>query len=399
MKQYKRVYASINLDAVIHNIKEMKKNIPAGTGILGIVKADGYGHGSVPVAYAIDPFVAGYGVATAEEGMILRHHGITKPILVLGAAPKSSYPDLIDYGIRPAMFTRAQLETFSAIACKKGKKAPVHLAVDTGMSRIGMAPDQESADLVQEMERLSGIELEGMFTHFARADELDHSKAEEQLKRYLAFVDLLKQRGIQIPFRHCANSAGIIESIGTDLELVRAGISIYGMYPSDEVETSQVLLQPAMELKSFLTYIKTIEPGTEVSYGGTFTAQNRMRIATVPVGYGDGYPRNLSGKGWVLIKGKKAPVLGRVCMDQFMVDVTEIDGVQEEEPVTLIGTDGEEQILVEDLAKAGGGFHYEIVCDIGKRVPRVYYQNESVIGAKDYFDDSYEEVVKSFKTD
>ena len=217
------------------------------------------------------------------------------------------------------------------------------------------------------------------------------------MEQYLAFEALLEQRGIKIPVRHCANSAGIIESIGTDLDMVRAGISIYGMYPSDEVETSQVLLKPVMELKSFLTYIKTIEPGTEVSYGGTFTAKERMRIGTVPVGYGDGYPRNLSGKGWVLIKGKKANVLGRVCMDQFMVDVTGIDGAEEGEMVTLIGRDGGEQILVEDLAKAGGGFHYEIVCDIGKRVPRVYYRNQEVIGTKDYFDDSYEGVVKSFK--
>jgi alanine racemase len=397
MKQYKRVYASINLDAVTYNMEAMKKNLPAGTKIIGVVKADGYGHGSVPVACAIDPYVAGYAVATAEEGMILRRHGITKPILVLGAAPKSSYSDLIDFNIRPAMFTRSQLETFNAIALEKGKKAPVHLAVDTGMSRIGMKPDETSADMVKEMGNLPGIELEGMFTHFARADEKDGSKARKQMEQYLAFEALLEQRGIKIPVRHCANSAGIIESIGTDLDMVRAGISIYGMYPSDEVETSQVLLKPVMELKSFLTYIKTIEPGTEVSYGGTFTAKERMRIGTVPVGYGDGYPRNLSGKGWVLIKGKKANVLGRVCMDQFMVDVTGIDGAEEGEMVTLIGRDGGEQILVEDLAKAGGGFHYEIVCDIGKRVPRVYYRNQEVIGTKDYFDDSYEGVVKSFK--
>lgn len=390
MEQYRRVYASIDLDAVKHNMEAMQKNLPKETGMIGVVKADGYGHGSVPIAYAIAPYVSGYAVATAEEGLILRRHGITKPILVLGVSPKKSYPELIAQGIRPTMFTREQMEAFSALACQMGEKSPIHLAVDTGMSRIGMMPDEASADLVKEMGELPGIILEGLFTHFARADEEDILDAKGQMERYLHFVRLLEERGVNIPIKHCANSAGIIRSIGTGLDMVRAGISIYGMYPSDEVEKEPVSLQPVMGLKSFITYIKTIEPGTKVSYGGTFAAPKKMRIATIPVGYGDGYPRNLAGKGWVLIRGKKAPILGRVCMDQFMVDVTEIEGAAEEDPVTLIGRDRDEEILVEDLAKAGGGFHYEIVCDIGKRVPRVYFLEGRVIGTKDYFQDTYQ---------
>lgn len=391
MEEYKRVYASIDLDAVKSNMEAMKRSLPQGTGMIGVVKTDGYGHGSVPIAKAIDEYVEGYAVATVEEGMILRRHKITKPILVLGVVPECSDPDLIRYQLRPPVFQWERAERLSQMAQQMGVRAPVHLAVDTGMSRIGMKPDEASADMVKNMCSLSGIELEGIFTHFATADEEDKSKTGEQLKRFLDFVTMLKERGVDIPVKHCANSAGIIESIGTELTMVRAGISIYGMYPSDEVDKTAVQLRPAMELKSFITYVKEIDPGTQVSYGGTFTARHRMQVATIPVGYGDGYSRNLSQKGWVLIHGKKAPILGRVCMDQFMVDVTEIPGTKEGDMVTLMGRDGEEQILAEDLARLSGGFHYEIVCNIGKRIPRVYRLNGRIAGTKDYFDDGYKD--------
>lgn len=390
MNQYSRVYATIDLDAVKSNMEAMKKNLPEGTGMIGVVKTDGYGHGAVPVAHAIDSYVKGYAVATVDEALILRRHSIIKPILVLGVVHESRYRDMILHDIRPTMFERERILRYSELAEQMGKQAPIHLALDTGMSRIGMRPDAESADMVQEVAKLRGIQLEGMFTHFARADEMDKTKARQQLERYLHFVVLLKERGVRIPVKHCSNSAGIIDSLGTDLDLTRAGISIYGMYPSDQVDQAKVVLTPVMGLKSFITYIKTIQAGTEVSYGGTFTAPETMRVATIPVGYGDGYPRNLSGKGWVLIHGKKAPILGRVCMDQFMVDVTGIHEAKEDDEVTLIGQDGEQRITVEDLANAGGGFHYEIVCDIGKRVPRVYLSGGQVVGTKDYFNDIYE---------
>ncbi len=392
MKEYRRVYAAIDLDAVKSNMAAMQRRLPQGTKLLGVVKTDGYGHGAVPIARAIDEYVAGYAVAIPEEGLILRRHGITKPILVLGPVPECSYEDMIRYELRPPMFEQESIRRFHQAALKLGVRAPIHLAVDTGMSRIGMEPGEASADMVQELASLPGIEIEGMFTHFATADERDKTRTMAQLKKYLDFDRLLKERGVDIPYKHCANSAGILEAIGTECNLVRAGISIYGMYPSDEVEKDSVPLRPAMELKAFITYVKTISPGTQVSYGGTFTAEKEMRVATVPAGYGDGYPRNLSQKGWVLIRGKRAPILGRVCMDQFMVDVTEIPGVQAGEPVTLMGQDGGQQILAEDLARLSGGFHYEIVCNIGKRVPRVYLSEGRIVGRKDYFQDTYEEL-------
>jgi len=389
MKTYTRVYAPIDLDAVVYNMESMKNNIAPETGMIGVVKTDGYGHGAVPVAKAIDGFVKGYAVATIDEALILRRHGIMKPILILGVTHPTRYQDLIRQDIRPAIFTMEQAKPLSDLALELGKTAKIHLALDTGMGRIGMQPDESGADLAAAIAALPGIEVEGMFTHFAKADETDKKAADGQLKKYLDFVELLKTRGVEIPVKHCSNSAGIIDMPQANLDLVRAGISIYGMYPSDEVLKNQVDLHPVMGLKSFVTYVKTIQPGQQVSYGGTFVAEKTMQIATVPVGYGDGYPRNLSGKGWVLINGKKAPILGRICMDQFMVDVTEIPGVQVDSEVTLIGRDGDEEILVEDLASSGGGFHYEIVCDIGKRVPRVYCRHGEVVGTKDYFDDEY----------
>lgn len=389
MKTYTRVYAPIDLDAVAYNMESMRRNLTPGTGMIGVIKTDGYGHGAVPVARVLDPFVRGYAVATVDEAMILRRHNIKKPILILGVTHPSRYEDLVREEIRPAIFTMEQALPLSELAAAKGKKAKIHLALDTGMSRIGMQPDEEGADLAAAIAALPGIEVEGMFTHFAKADETDKNSAGRQLERYLNFVELLKQRNVEIPVRHCSNSAGIIDLPQANLDLVRAGISIYGMYPSDEVDKTKVPLRPVMGLKSFITYVKTIQPGQEVSYGGTFVADRVMRVATIPVGYGDGYPRNLSGKGWVLIHGKKAPILGRVCMDQFMVDVTEIPDAAVDSEVTLIGKDGGEEIRVEDLANAGGGFHYEIVCDIGKRVPRVYSWMGEVVATKDYFDDTY----------
>lgn len=390
MRPYSRVYATVNLDAVTSNMKSMRDNLPAATLIMGSVKADGYGHGSVPVAKAIAPYVYGYAVASIDEGMILRRHGIDKRILILGVTHESRYEDLLRYDIRTAMFQYEKAKKLSDLAVKQGKKAVVHLALDTGMSRIGMKPDREHAKEAAAIAALEGIEVEGLFTHFARADETDKSAYEAQYSRYKQFLGYLDELNVKIPIRHCSNSAGIVESLESNqMDMVRAGIAIYGMYPSDEVDHESVKLTPAMEIKSCITYIKEIEPGTAVSYGGTFVADHAMKVATIPVGYGDGYVRSLSGKGDVLIRGKRAAILGRICMDQFMVDVTDIPGVQEDDEVTLLGKDGNECITMEELAEKSGGFHYEMVCDIGKRVPRVYLKDGNVIGTKDYFDDVF----------
>ena len=390
MRPYSRVYATVNLDAVASNMRSMRDNLPASTLIMGSVKADGYGHGSVPVAKTIEPYVFGYAVATIDEGIILRRHGINKTILILGVTHESRYEDLLRYDIRTAMFQYEKAKKLSDLALKQGKKAVVHLALDTGMSRIGMKADREHAKEAAAIAALEGIEVEGLFTHFARADETDKSAYEEQYRRYKEFLGYLEELGVKIPIRHCSNSAGIIESLESNhMEMVRAGIAIYGMYPSDEVDHNSVKLTPAMEIKSCITYIKEIEAGTAVSYGGTFVADHTMKVATIPVGYGDGYVRSLSGKGDVLIHGKRAAILGRICMDQFMVDVTDIPDVQEDDEVTLLGSDGAECITMEELAEKSGGFHYEMICDIGKRIPRVYLKDGKVVGTKDYFDDVF----------
>ena len=390
MRPYSRVYATVNLDAVASNMRSMRDNLPASTLIMGSVKADGYGQGSVPVAKTIEPYVFGYAVATIDEGIILRRHGINKTILILGVTHESRYEDLLRYDIRTAMFQYEKAKKLSDLALKQGKKAVVHLALDTGMSRIGMKADREHAKEAAAIAALEGIEVEGLFTHFARADETDKSAYEEQYRRYKEFLGYLKELGVKIPIRHCSNSAGIVESLESNhMDMVRAGIAIYGMYPSDEVDHNSVKLTPAMEIKSCITYIKEIEAGTAVSYGGTFVADHTMKVATIPVGYGDGYVRSLSGKGDVLIHGKRAAILGHICMDQFMVDVTDIPDVQEDDEVTLLGSDGAECITMEELAEKSGGFHYEMISDIGKRIPRVYLKDGKVVGTKDYFDDVF----------
>lgn len=391
MISYSRVYAAVDLDAILSNVAAMKASLPPSTGMMGVVKADGYGHGAVPVARAIEPYVEGFAVASIDEGMTLRKNGIKKRILILGTTHESRFMDLIRYQICPAMFRYEEAERLSALAEKQGVQVPIHLALDTGMSRIGMRPDRESAQMVKEMSRLSGICLEGLFTHFSRADETDKSVYEAQFQAYKQFLGYLAELEVTIPIRHCSNSAGIVEALeANELDLVRAGIAMYGLYPSDEVDHQGIRLKPAMSLKSFITYIKTIEPGTAVSYGGTFVADRKMRVATIPVGYADGYIRSLSNKASVLIRGKRARILGRICMDQFMVDVTEIPEAREDDTVTLVGRDGEDEITIEELAELGGGFHYEIICGISKRVPRVYLRFGEILMVKDCFDEHYE---------
>ena len=262
--------------------------------------------------------------------------------------------------------------TFEAI--QGIKKAVVHIYNSTSTLQRDVVFHMDREE-IKKIAALPNVEIEGMFTHFARADETDKAPAVEQLKRYLTFADLLEKAGVQIPLKHCSNSAGIIRMPEANLNLVRAGITIYGIYPSDEVERDIVKLKPAMELKSHVAYVKDLPAGTAISYGGTFASENDLRVATIPVGYADGYPRTLSNKGWVLIHGQKAPILGRVCMDQFMVDVTHIPDVKHGDEVTLIGRDGDEFISIETFGDMSGRFSYEFACDISKRVPRVYIKD------------------------
>lgn len=374
MKKFDRLKAVVSLDAIEHNFREMRKNIAPDTKMIAVIKADGYGHGAKEIAELVEDYdyIWGFAVATAEEAIQLRMNGVRKPIMILGIVFEEYYPELVKYEIRPAVCEYDAARGLSREAVSQGKTIHIHLALDTGMSRIGFADEPESIEEIKKIAQLDNLEIEGMFTHFARADEYDRTPAMVQLDRYLKFADMLEEEGIHIPVRHCSNSAGIIRVPEANLNVVRAGITIYGVYPSGEVEKDIVKLKPVMELISHVSYVKDLKPGAQVSYGGTFTAPKPMRVATVPVGYADGYPRQLSNKGHVLIHGKKAPILGRVCMDQFMVDVTHIPDVKKGDRVTLMGRDEEEFISVDELGDLSGRFSYEFLCDIGKRVPRVY---------------------------
>ena len=377
MEKCNRVKAVISLDAVEHNFHEMRKNIAQDTKMIAVVKANAYGHGAVQIAHLIQnyDYIWGFATATAEEALALRKAGVMKPILILGIVFDEYYPELVRNHIRPAVCEYEEARKLSAEAVSQGETVHIHIALDTGMTRIGFADIPESVEEIRKIAALPNLEIEGMFTHFARADEYDRSPAMVQLERYREFSGRVAEAGVEIPLHHCSNSAGIIRVPEANLSIVRAGITIYGIYPSAQVETDIVRLDPVMELKSHVTYVKDVEPGTAISYGSTFIADRKLRVATVPVGYADGYPRQLSNKGWVLIHGQKAPILGRICMDQFMVDVTDIPDVCKGDEVTLIGRDGDEFISMDEMGELSGRFSYEFACDISTRVPRIYIKD------------------------
>lgn len=385
MNEYYRIEARVNLDAICNNIDEVRKNINPNTKIMAVIKADGYGHGAVAIATALKDKVDAYGIAIIEEGIELRRAGFEKPILVLGFTPHQQYDELLKYDIIQTVFQYDMAKRLSDIAVSHGKQVKIHLKVDTGMTRIGFKDTEESIQIIKEISKLPNIIIDGIFTHFACADEADKTSARKQLSRFLVFVDKLEKEGIRIPVKHVSNSASIIDLPESNLDMVRSGIITYGMYPSDKVNKNRLMLQPALTLISNVVYVKSVEAGTGISYNSTYITKHDSVIATIPVGYGDGYPRQLSSKGRVLIHGKSAPIVGRVCMDQFMVDVTDIPDVKEGDKVTLIGQDGDESISIEEVANLVGSFNYELVCDIGKRVPRVYYKEGKKVGTADYY--------------
>lgn len=389
-KEYARGYLEVDLDRIRSNMDNMKANIDEKTKMMGVIKTDGYGHGAVAIAQELEPldYMYGFAVATAEEAHILRMAGIKKPVLVLGYTFPYSYRMMIEEEIRITVFREDTLQELSEAAAALNKKARVHIKVDTGMSRIGVLPDENGFQFVEKALHTEGIEVEGIFTHFATSDYADKRFAYEQMETFQKFCKEAEQRfGIQFAVKHCSNSAGILEMREANMDVVRAGITLYGLSPSDEVAKDIVKLEPALSFKSTVVYVKKIPAGTAVSYGRTYIADKERTIATIPLGYGDGYPRGLSGKGYVLIHGKKAPILGRICMDQFMVDVTDIPETKENDEVTLIGTDGNESITMEDLGELSGRFNYELACNLGKRVPRVYIKNGKAIKTKNHFTD------------
>ena len=371
-KKYLRTYAKIDLNAILNNINETKKQIDKNVKVMAVIKADGYGHGAVTIGKFLKSEVDYYGVATIEEAIELRENGIELPILILGYTSPSQYEDIVKNDITQTIYTFEMAEEMSKAGQIYGKQAKVHIALDTGMTRIGFHADENGISEIKEISKLDNLIIEGLFTHFATADEMDKSYSKLQMERYDNFVALLEQNNIHIPIKHMCNSAGIIEFCDHRFEMVRGGIITYGLYPSEEVNKASIRLKPALEWKAHVINVKTVDEGHGVSYGKTYITKRNNKIATLSIGYADGYPRSLSSKGRVLIHGKYAPIIGRICMDQMMIDVTHIDNVEIEDEVTLVGKDGDNIISVEELADMAGSFNYEFVCAIGKRVPRVY---------------------------
>lgn len=374
-EKYYRVYANIDLDAISNNIKAAKETLSMGTKIMAIIKADGYGHGAVPIARELSGLVDAYGVAIVEEGIELRNAGINKPILILGYTAVEQISEVIAYDITQTVFQYEVAKLMDEEAKRQGKIAKVHIKLDTGMGRIGYQPCKESIEEIVRISKLENIDIEGIYTHFACADMKDKTSANEQLSKFITFTKELNQAGVNTPIMHASNSAGIMDMNYANLDMVRCGITTYGLYPSEEVNKSNLVIKPAMELKTHISFVKELGPGHGIGYGSTFITDKTMTIATVPVGYADGYSRALSNKGRVLVRGKSAPIIGRVCMDQFMIDVSSIPGVMQGDVVTLIGKDGEEEITVEEIGDLSYSFNYEVVCNVGKRIPRVYYKN------------------------
>ena len=380
---YFRTQAKIDLDAVEYNYNNTRAKLPQGCKLLGVIKADAYGHGAIELARFLENKCDFFGVACIEEAIELKKADIKTPVLILGYVAPAFYDLVVKYDIRIPVFSYDTAKALSDEAVKLGKTVPFHFCIDTGMSRIGFQVNEESADVCKKICALPNIEAEGLFSHFATADETDLTKALAQREKYKAFVEMLENRGIQIPIKHLNNSAGIM-NFDEYFDMCRMGIILYGLYPSEEVDKSLLDIKPVMSWLTHISHIKTLEAGREVSYGGTFKTTEPRVIATIPVGYADGYPRCLSNKGRVIINGQYAPIVGRVCMDQFMVDVTDVDGAELDSTVTLVGKDGDAELSMEEVSNSAYSFNYELPCRVARRVPRTYYKDGKFVKATNY---------------
>lgn len=384
---YTRGYAQIDLDAIQSNIENMKKNIGTDTKMMLIVKADGYGHGATTIAKEFEhlDYIWGFGVATLDEGIVLRNEGIEKPILILGCVFPEQYGEALQHDIRINIYNEEMVIAIASLAKMAKQKVHVHIKIDSGMSRLGFLCEESTVDLIEKISKLEYLEMEGIFTHLSKADETDKAYTKQQFNQFMYIIEELEKRNVTFMMKHASNSAGIFDHPECNLDMVRAGISLYGLYPSEEVQKHNIELKPAMSFMSAIASVKTLKAGTKISYGGTFVAPHDMRVATVPIGYADGYARTLSNKAYVLIEGKRAPILGRICMDQFMVDITEIPEAKFLSPVTLIGRSQDEVLPVEVLSELSDKFNYEFVCGINKRIPRIYIKNGVIEDQIDYF--------------
>lgn len=375
-----RAWAEISLDNIAHNIREIRRITGKSAEIMGVVKADAYGHGVMEVAKTLlENGASRFAVSMLDEAIQLRRAGIEVPILILGYTDPRRANEIIQNDVTQSVFSHDLAQALSDEAVRQGKKVKIHIKIDTGMSRIGFLPGYNAVKNVVEISRLPNIIIEGLFTHFATADEKNREYTNTQFERFMSICCELQRIGIHIPVKHCANSAAIIEYPEMHLDMVRPGIILYGMYPSEDVNKAKIDLKPAMTLKANVIMVKEVEKNTSISYGRIFTTGRTSKIATIPIGYADGFNRMLSNKGKVLINGEFAPVVGRVCMDQCMVDITDIgSSVEVGDEVVLIGAQGQNNITAEDVAQTIGMINYELVCIVGKRIPRAFVKDGKI---------------------
>lgn len=381
-----RTWAEVDLDAIAHNMREIRRITDKNAQIMAVVKADAYGHGFMETAKTL----LGNGadrlaVAVLQEGKQLRSRGVTVPILILGASGPEDAEDLINFDITPNVFDYEFAKALSYEAEKKEKVTKIHIKLDTGMSRIGFVVDdgdhEEIVDEIIKVSKLPYIEIEGIFSHFSTSDEENREYTELQFKRFMQVVDALERRGLHIPIKHICNSAGIMMYPEMHLDMVRPGVILYGMYPSDEVDKTRLNLIPAMTLKSRITLVKDVEPGRGVSYGKEYITDRTTKIATVPIGYADGYLRKIAKKGRMLVHGVKVPIIGRICMDQCMIDVTNVHNIDKGDEAIIFGKEG---ITIDDVAEWLETINYEVACVIGKRIPRIYTRNGRAVKVLNY---------------
>lgn len=381
----RRTWAEVDLDAIAHNIKEIRQITNPDSKIMAVVKADAYGHGFLEVTRTLlENGADRLAVAVLQEGKQLRSRGVTVPILILGASSEENVEDLINFDITPSVFDYEFAKALSYEAERKEKVTKIHIKIDTGMSRIGFLAGDDNEAIAEEILKISGlpyIEIEGIFSHFAASDELDREYTLLQYNRFMNVCECLERRGLTIPIKHICNSAGIMMYPEMHLDMVRPGVILYGMYPSDEVDKSKLDLIPAMTLKSQVTMVKEVEAGRGVSYGKTYITDKKTKIATVPVGYADGYLRKLAQSGKMIVNGTKVPIIGRICMDQCMIDVTNVHNIYKGDEVIIFGREG---VTVDDLAAWLGTINYEVSCVIGKRIPRIYTKNQKAVKVLNY---------------
>ncbi|WP_129598204.1 alanine racemase [Anaerophilus nitritogenes] len=385
LEKTRPVWAEINLDHLAYNMREIRKLVEKEIKITGVIKADAYGHGALEIGRTLlENGVDRFAVATLSEALELRKSYKDTPLLILGYTPKECAQEVIENKIIQTIYSIEDARDYSKVAQELKKSVIFHIKIDTGMSRIGFLPNKETVKIIKEIIELPYVKVEGMFTHFAVADAFNKDFTDKQYERFISVDQMLKEENIHIPIRHVGNSATIIDLPNMHLDMVRAGVILYGLYPSEEIKKERLNLKPVLSLKAKISHIKILDEGVGVSYGLKFVTPKKSKIATLPIGYADGFTRMLSGKAEVLVKGKKVPVVGRICMDQCMIDVSSIEDIQVGEQVIFIGTDGKNTILADDLANQLDTINYEIVCMLGRRIPRIYIKNNEVIKIKDY---------------